>query len=112
MIKYFLKFFKPTVYTIINIPFLGDSIMSISSYIISGDSIISEMGTFDLNKIYLFEFQAKRKLSIGYESNNIKLAKMLKEKGFIKSNYEYIQVVEDGEASTPYHHYLLSIHED
>ncbi len=106
MIKLFLKLFKPTLYTIENIPFMGDSIISISEYYISGNKIITKLGDFDISKVYMFQFQAKKRLSVGYESDNIKLAKMLKEKGFIKSNYEYLQVIEDGEASLPYQKYL------
>lgn len=112
-----VSLFKPKMYIIENSPFMGESVECINDYTIyNKNGILDTNGKFiEFSKLHLFQYKAKKELAkreiryIDINNHNSDLARMLKERGFIRNHYEYIQVLEDGEASIPYQNYLEKI---
>lgn len=106
--KLYLKLFKPYVYVIQKNSFLGDFSEKIKVESVKENGIINKNKFYLFSEVYLFEYFAKKeisKTSLKYEEQNIQLAQKLKAIGLIRNNYEYIQVLEDGEASELYQKY-------
>lgn len=111
----YIKLFKPSLYIIEKNKFLGDFSKKVTQYSIQNNQILTSEEALNYDQVYLLEKNAKKeinKTALQYDIKNVELAKQMRKAGIALSNYAYLQVLEDGEASEPYLKYEehLKIH--
>lgn len=103
-----LKFLKPNVYVVHEVPFMGKIMEAKSNYRFDADLasiILEDDERVALHNVYLTKFFAQRELlkhAIPFQDVNVDIVKRIEAKGIPMTNYQRTQVMEDGPVSEFY----------